>query len=54
MKEQGLLVTPDTRNKAKRGPIRPKPHAERPNHFWDIDMTKIKMGGPPPGGDGCI
>jgi hypothetical protein len=49
MKEQGLLVTPaDTRNKAKRGPIRPKPHAERPNHFWDIDMTKIKMG--PPGG----
>lgn len=27
MKEQGLLVTPEVRNKAKRGPIRPKPKA---------------------------
>jgi transposase InsO family protein len=43
MKEGNLLVTPDVRNKAKRGPIRPKPHAEYPNHFWGIDMTKIKM-----------
>jgi transposase InsO family protein len=42
---QNLLVTPDVRNKAKRGPIRPKPHAEYPNHFWGIDMTKIKMSG---------
>ena len=34
MKEQNLLVTPETRNKAKRDPLRPKPHAEYPNHFW--------------------
>ena len=43
MKEQNLIVTPNIRLKAKRGPIRPKPHAEHPNHFWGIDMTKIKM-----------
>jgi transposase InsO family protein len=43
MKEQNLMVTPDVRLKARRGPIRPKPHAEYPNHFWGIDMTKIRM-----------
>ena len=43
MKENNLLVTPQVRRKAKRGPIRPKPHAERPNHMWSIDMTKIRM-----------
>ena len=43
LREQGLLVTPQVRRKAKRGPIRPKPHAERPDHFWGIDMTKIRM-----------
>jgi transposase InsO family protein len=43
MKENNLLVTPQVRRKAKRGPIRPKPHAERPDHFWGIDMTKIRM-----------
>lgn len=30
---------------SKRGPIRPKPHADHPNHFWGIDMTKIKLHG---------
>ena len=45
MKEQNLIVTPNVRLKAKRGPFRPKPHAEHPNHFWGIDMTKIKMAG---------
>ena len=44
MKEEQLIVTPQTRLKARRGPIRPKPHAEHPNHFWGIDMTKIKIG----------
>ncbi len=44
MKEQNLLVTKETRLKARRGPMRPKPHAEHPNHFWGIDMTKIKIG----------
>lgn len=28
MKEQSLMVTPDVRLKAKRGPMRPKPHAK--------------------------
>ena len=43
MKEHNLTVTPELRRTAKRGPIRPKPHAEYPNHFWGIDMTKIRM-----------
>jgi putative transposase len=43
MKEHNLMVTPDVRLKARRGPMRPKPHAEYPNHFWGIDMTKIRM-----------
>lgn len=43
MKEHAFLVTKNMRLKAKRSPIRPKPHAERPNHFWGIDMTKIRM-----------
>jgi len=43
MKEQNLIVTPNVRLKARRGPLRPKPHAEYPNHFWGIDMTKIRM-----------
>lgn len=45
MKEQNLLVTPLVRLKAKRGPMRPKPVASRPNQFWGIDMTKIKLHG---------
>lgn len=44
MKEHDLLVTKNTRLKARRGPMRPKPHAQHPNHFWGIDMTKIKIG----------
>jgi len=43
LKEQNLIVTPDVRLKAKRGPTRPKPVAQHPNHFWGIDMTKIKL-----------
>lgn len=45
MKEQNLIVTPQVRLKAKRGPLRPKPVASRPNQFWGIDMTKIKLHG---------
>jgi len=45
MKEQNLIVTPMVRLKAKRGPMRPKPVASYPNHFWGIDMTKIKLHG---------
>lgn len=45
LREHGLLVTPQTRLKAKRGPGRPKPRADRPDQFWGIDMTKIKLSG---------
>lgn len=44
MKEQKMLVTKNQRLKAKRGHSnRPKPQATRPNQFWGIDMTKIKL-----------
>ena len=43
MKEQNLIVTKLVRHKARRGPMRPKPVADRPNQFWGIDMTKIKL-----------
>lgn len=43
MKENNMLVTPQVRLKAKRGPVKPKPIASRPNQFWGIDMTKIRM-----------
>jgi transposase InsO family protein len=43
MKEENLLVYPEVRLRAKRGPIKPKPTADRPNQFWGIDMTKIRM-----------
>lgn len=43
MKEAGYLVTKNYKLKAKRHSTRPKPRAERPNQFWGIDMTKIKM-----------
>jgi putative transposase len=42
MKTHGLIVTKNTRLKAKRTPGRPKPQAERPNQIWGIDMTKFK------------
>lgn len=45
MKEQNLIVTPQLRRIARRGPLRPKPVAHRPNLFWGIDMTKIKLHG---------
>ncbi|MFH1327890.1 MAG: DDE-type integrase/transposase/recombinase [Candidatus Bathyarchaeota archaeon] len=43
MKEHMFLVTKQERLRAKRGPIKPKPIADRPNQFWGIDMTKIRM-----------
>lgn len=43
MKENNLLVLPNARLKAIRAkyPHRTKPHATRPNQYWDIDMTKV-------------
>lgn len=43
MKEHELTVTPEVRLKAKRGPIKRKPVAVKPNEYWGIDMTKIRM-----------
>ena len=47
MKENRLLVSKETRLRAKRGkyPYRAKPRAERPNSIWGIDMTKIMIEG---------
>jgi transposase InsO family protein len=43
MQENDLTVKPNDRLKAKRGNLRRKPRADRPNQFWGIDMTKIKL-----------
>jgi len=45
LKEQDMLVTPQARLKARRGPMKSKPQAVRPNQFWGIDMTKILLSG---------
>ena len=42
MKLHDLIVTKNTRLKAKRAASRPKPQAEAPNQLWGIDMTKFK------------
>ena len=46
MKENNLLVTPNTRLKAIRAkyPQRSKPKATRINQYWSIDMTKVLIG----------
>jgi len=43
MKENNLLVVPNTKLKAKRAkyPYKSKPKATRPNQYWGIDMTKV-------------
>jgi putative transposase len=41
MRQHGLLVTANTRLRAKRTSGRPKPRADRPNQWWGIDMTKV-------------
>lgn len=43
MREHDLLVTPNTRLKAKRTSMRPKPVPTIPNQWWGIDMTKIMV-----------
>lgn len=42
MKLHDLIVTKNTRLKAKRVACRSKPQAEAPNQLWGIDMTKFK------------
>lgn len=43
MKKHQLLVSQETKLKAKRDSNRPKPRAEKPNEIYGIDMTKIKL-----------
>jgi len=47
MKEEKLLVSKDTRVKAKRTkfPYKSKPKPTRPNQIWGMDMTKILIQG---------
>ena len=42
MKQHKLIVSKNTRLKAKRTSSRPKPQATKPNQIWGIDMTKFK------------
>jgi putative transposase len=43
MKKHHLIVSAETKLKAKRVSDRPKPRAEKPNEIYGIDMTKIKL-----------
>lgn len=45
MKEGNLLVSKNTRLKARRTPLKAKPRANRPNQIWGIDMTKVMVNG---------
>lgn len=45
MKENNLLVAKNQKLKAKRTSNRSKPKPLRPNQWWGIDMTKVKVGG---------
>jgi putative transposase len=44
MRRYDLLVKPNRHNKAVRTPQRSKPRPDRPNQWWGIDMTKVKVG----------
>ena len=43
MDDNGLLVEKNAKLRASRTPQRSKIKAERPNHIWGIDMTKIMV-----------
>jgi putative transposase len=43
MKESQLLVGRDMKLKACRTPLKAKPRANRPNHIWGVDMTKVMV-----------
>lgn len=44
MRENNLTVTTNMKLKALRTPMKSKPTAEYPNHWWGIDMTKVIIG----------
>ena len=43
MKENDLMVPKNQMLKAKRTSTRSKPKASRPNQYWGMDMTKVKL-----------
>ena len=43
MRLHGLVVSKDTRLKAKRSSQRPKPRPNAPNQYWGIDMSKVMV-----------
>lgn len=43
MRKHHLLVKPNMALKACRTPQRSKPRADKPNQWWGIDMTKVKV-----------
>jgi putative transposase len=45
LREHRLLVQPNQRLKAKRTPTGSKPKPTRPNQWWGIDMTKVRVQG---------
>jgi putative transposase len=45
MRAHHLLVTPNLRLRAKRTPMRSKPKPTKPNEWWGIDMTKVRVEG---------
>ena len=45
MKENDLMVPKNQMLKAKRTATRSKPKASRPNQYWGMDMTKVKLNG---------
>jgi putative transposase len=45
MREHRLLVPPNLRLKAKRTPTGSKPRPTKPNEWWGIDMTKVRVTG---------
>lgn len=42
MRKNNLLVNKETRLRAKRTALKPKPKAQKPNEIWGINMSKIK------------
>jgi transposase InsO family protein len=44
MRRHDLLVKPNQRLRAVRTPQRSKPRPDRPNQWWGIDMTKVRVG----------
>lgn len=45
LREHHLLVTSNSKLRAKRTPPRSKPRPTRPNEWWGIDMTKVLVEG---------